>query len=110
MNQHQQSVISASTLYVVPTPIGSMRDGLVVEPQAFLGLAVHQVQAEAQPRQHCTFALQRRGFVGAGGIGQLLFESIQAFDYRQVSAIAIVIVVAVTLIDMLSQAMRKRLL
>ena len=43
-------------------------------------------------------------------IGQLLFESIQAFDYRQVSAIAIVIVVAVTLIDMLSQAMRKRLL
>ena len=50
------------------------------------------------------------GLIGAGGIGQLLFESIQAFDYRQVSAIAIVIVVAVTLIDMLSQAMRKRLL
>ena len=50
------------------------------------------------------------GLIGAGGIGQLLFESIQAFDYRQVSAIAIVIVVAVPLIDMLSQAMRKRLL
>ena len=31
------------------------------------------------------------GLIGAGGIGQLLFESIQAFDYRQVSAIAIVI-------------------
>ena len=50
------------------------------------------------------------GLIGAGGIGQLLFENIQAFDYGQVSAIAIVIVVAVTLIDMLSQAIRKRLL
>ena len=50
------------------------------------------------------------GLIGAGGIGQLLFESIQGFAYRQVSAIAIVIVVAVTLIDMLSQAMRRRLL
>ncbi len=50
------------------------------------------------------------GLIGAGGIGQLLFENIQAFNYGQVSAIAIVIVVAVTLIDMLSQAIRKRLL
>jgi len=50
------------------------------------------------------------GLIGAGGIGQALFESLQAFEYRTVSTIAIVIVVAVTLIDMLSQAMRKRLL
>lgn len=50
------------------------------------------------------------GLIGAGGIGQTLFESIQAFDYHKVSAIAIVIVVAVTLIDTLSQIMRKRLL
>lgn len=50
------------------------------------------------------------GLIGAGGIGQALFESLQAFEYRQVSTIAIIIVVAVTLIDMLSQAMRKRLL
>ncbi len=50
------------------------------------------------------------GLIGAGGIGQLLCESIQGFQYRQVSAIAIVIVVAVTLIDTLSQIMRKRLL
>lgn len=50
------------------------------------------------------------GLIGAGGIGQLLFESIQAFEYRQVATIAIVIVVAVTLIDTLSQVMRKRLL
>ena len=50
------------------------------------------------------------GLIGAGGIGQVLFESMQAFQYRQVAAIAVVIVIAVTAIDMLSQAMRKRLL
>ena len=50
------------------------------------------------------------GLIGAGGIGQMLFDSLNGFDYRSVSAIVIVVVVAVTLIDMLSQAMRKRLL
>ena len=50
------------------------------------------------------------GLIGAGGIGQALFESLQGFEYAKVSTIAIIIVVAVTLIDMLSQAMRKRLL
>lgn len=50
------------------------------------------------------------GLIGAGGIGQALFESLQAFEYRTVSTIALIIIVAVTLIDMLSQAMRKRLL
>jgi phosphonate transport system permease protein len=50
------------------------------------------------------------GLIGAGGIGQVLFDSMNAFDFRSVSAIVIVVVIAVTLIDMLSQAMRKRLL
>ncbi|MBN8529750.1 MAG: phosphonate ABC transporter, permease protein PhnE [Caulobacterales bacterium] len=50
------------------------------------------------------------GLIGAGGIGQALFENLQAFNYRTVSTIAIIIVVAVTLIDTLSQIMRKRLL
>ncbi len=50
------------------------------------------------------------GLIGAGGIGQVLFESMNNFDFRAVSAIVIIVVVAVTLIDMLSQAMRKRLL
>lgn len=50
------------------------------------------------------------GLIGAGGIGQLLFETMNAFDYNQLSAIVIVIVLAVTMIDMLSQAMRSRLL
>ena len=50
------------------------------------------------------------GLIGAGGIGQLLFDSLNGFDYSQVAAIVIVIVVAVTLIDLLSQAIRSRLL
>lgn len=50
------------------------------------------------------------GLIGAGGIGQVLFDRMNAFDFRDVSAVVIVVVVAVTLIDMLSQAMRKRLL
>lgn len=49
------------------------------------------------------------GLIGAGGIGQLLFESLQSFNYSAVSSISIVIVVAVTGIDLLSQAMRSRL-
>ncbi len=50
------------------------------------------------------------GLIGAGGIGQVLFDRMNAFDFRDVSAIVVVVVIAVTLIDMLSQAMRKRLL
>jgi len=50
------------------------------------------------------------GLIGAGGIGQVLFESLNSFAYEQVAAIALVIIVAVSLIDLLSQAMRSRLL
>lgn len=49
------------------------------------------------------------GLIGAGGIGQLLFEAMGAFNYRELSTIIIVIIVAVSLIDLLSQAMRSRL-
>ena len=50
------------------------------------------------------------GLIGAGGIGQILFDSLNSFSYSRVSAIAIVIVVAVSLIDLLSQTIRGRLL
>lgn len=49
------------------------------------------------------------GLIGAGGIGQILFEAVRAFDYQRTAAIVIVIVVAVSAIDMLSQLLRKRL-
>ncbi|RAK57491.1 phosphonate ABC transporter, permease protein PhnE [Phenylobacterium deserti] len=50
------------------------------------------------------------GLIGAGGIGQVLFESLNGFQYGELAAIVVVIVVAVSLIDLLSQAMRSRLL
>ena len=50
------------------------------------------------------------GLIGAGGIGQVLFDSLNAFNYRQTTAIVVVIIVAVSMIDLLSQAIRSRLL
>jgi phosphonate transport system permease protein len=50
------------------------------------------------------------GVIGAGGIGQVLIDGMNSYAYTHVSAMVIVIIAAVTLIDMLSQAMRKRLL
>jgi phosphonate transport system permease protein len=50
------------------------------------------------------------GLIGAGGIGQLLFDSLNAFAYAQTATIVIVIVVTVSLIDLISQTIRTRLL
>ncbi len=47
--------------------------------------------------------------IGAGGIGQNLFDSINSFAFDQTSAIVIVIVVAVSAIDLISQLIRTRL-
>ena len=48
--------------------------------------------------------------IGAGGIGQPLFDSINSFAFDQTSAIVIIIIVAVSAIDLLSQLIRTRLL
>ena len=48
--------------------------------------------------------------IGAGGIGQGLFDSINSFAFDQTSAIIIVIVVAVSAIDLISQLLRSRLI
>ncbi|MFN0264513.1 phosphonate ABC transporter, permease protein PhnE [Tepidamorphus sp. 3E244] len=47
------------------------------------------------------------GLVGAGGIGQNLFESIRGFYYAETAAIIIIVVVTVTLTDLLSQQLRR---
>jgi phosphonate transport system permease protein len=49
------------------------------------------------------------GIVGAGGIGQTLYESIRAFQYAETAAQIIIVVVTVVLIDMLSARLRKAL-
>ena len=47
------------------------------------------------------------GLVGAGGIGQVLFETIRGFDYQATSAILIIIIVTVSVLDIASQRLRK---
>ena len=47
------------------------------------------------------------GIVGAGGIGVILWEQIRGFDYAGTAATLIVIVASVTLIDVISQRLRK---
>jgi phosphonate transport system permease protein len=48
------------------------------------------------------------GMVGAGGIGTELVGSLRLMDYTQVSAILIVILVAVTLVDRTSALLRRQ--
>lgn len=50
------------------------------------------------------------GIIGAGGIGQLLLQNIRGFNYERTAAIVILMVIAVVIIDNLSQAIRKRLI
>jgi phosphonate transport system permease protein len=49
------------------------------------------------------------GMVGAGGIGQDLFVAIRKFYYTDVSAILLMIVVSVFIIDLLTERIRHRL-
>ncbi|MFG1281793.1 phosphonate ABC transporter, permease protein PhnE [Xanthobacter autotrophicus] len=50
------------------------------------------------------------GFVGAGGIGQDLVEAIRKFYYSDVSAILLLIIAAVMIIDLVTEQVRHRLL
>jgi len=47
------------------------------------------------------------GMVGAGGIGVILHEVIRGFDYAETSAVLLIIIVSVTLIDLLSARIRQ---
>ena len=49
------------------------------------------------------------GMVGAGGIGVVLWEIIRGFQYAQTSAVMIIIIVSVTVIDLISARIRKLL-
>lgn len=50
------------------------------------------------------------GVIGAGGIGQVLFETIRGFYYPQASAILLIVVATVTVMDMISQTLRRRVI
>jgi len=47
------------------------------------------------------------GMVGAGGIGMVLWEIIQGFQFRQTCAVILIIIAACSLIDMASSQVRK---
>ena len=49
------------------------------------------------------------GIVGAGGIGQTLYESIRAFHYAETAAQMLIVVAAVMVIDLISAQLRRAL-
>lgn len=48
------------------------------------------------------------GMVGAGGIGVLLWQSISGFQMQQTAAIMLIVIVTVSIIDFVSQIIRKK--
>ncbi|MDJ0389394.1 phosphonate ABC transporter, permease protein PhnE [Roseomonas sp. E05] len=50
------------------------------------------------------------GFVGAGGIGQELYQVIAFNYYEEISAIVVLVILSVVLIDLLSERLRHRLI
>jgi phosphonate transport system permease protein len=47
------------------------------------------------------------GIVGAGGIGQSLYENVRSFHYSETATIVIIVVLTVMLIDVISARIRK---
>ena len=47
------------------------------------------------------------GIVGAGGIGQTLYESIRSFQYAETAAQVIIVVGTIMAIDLASARLRK---
>lgn len=47
------------------------------------------------------------GIVGAGGIGQTLFELIRGFYYAETAALMLMLIVTVAIVDIISQQLRK---
>ncbi|NJM35312.1 MAG: phosphonate ABC transporter, permease protein PhnE [Rhodomicrobium sp.] len=49
------------------------------------------------------------GIVGAGGIGQSLYENIRSFNYSDTAAILLIVVATIVIVDMVSAVLRKML-
>jgi phosphonate transport system permease protein len=49
------------------------------------------------------------GIVGAGGIGQSLYENIRSFLYAETACILVIVIITIVIMDMLSSALRKML-
>jgi phosphonate transport system permease protein len=49
------------------------------------------------------------GIVGAGGIGQSLYENIRSFQYADTAAIVLIVIATVVIVDLISWLIRKML-
>jgi phosphonate transport system permease protein len=49
------------------------------------------------------------GIVGAGGIGQSLYENIRSFRYANTAAIILIVIATVVTVDLMSWALRRML-
>ena len=88
------------------TAIGGSRTGMIfsaVIPQAMPSF----INTSLFSLEKATRSSVVLGLVGAGGIGQVLFESIRGFYYAETAAILIVVVITVTIVDLISQQLRK---
>ncbi|WP_160120415.1 phosphonate ABC transporter, permease protein PhnE [Rhodovarius lipocyclicus] len=50
------------------------------------------------------------GFVGAGGIGQELYQVISFNNYEEVSAIIVLLIITVSCVDLISERLRRRVI
>ena len=50
------------------------------------------------------------GMVGAGGIGMVLWDVIRGFQYEQTAAVLVMLVVSVSVIDLVSAQLRRRMI
>ncbi|MEM6435756.1 MAG: phosphonate ABC transporter, permease protein PhnE [Cyanobacteria bacterium P01_D01_bin.115] len=95
-----------------PAPVEAARSVGATEPQVI----VHSVLPQVFPQMaDITFyrweynfrASMILGAVGAGGIGVEIISALRVLQYRQVSALLIVVLVMVTMVDSLSSYLRK---
>lgn len=98
-----------------PDPIRGIRATGATWPQVMRFGALPQVAPAFLSYGLLRFEINVRaasvlGFVGAGGIGQELYTAIKSFAYTDISAIAIMLIVSVALIDMVSETLRHRLI
>jgi phosphonate transport system permease protein len=73
-----------------------------------LPLAAEELVSYTVYRWECAVrAAVVMGFVGAGGLGQLMDQALKGFDPGQVSSISLVFVALVMLADAISVVLRK---
>jgi phosphonate transport system permease protein len=70
----------------------------------------HRSAGDAAPDLHRALPLRAEhplGFVGAGGIGIALYDTMRSFDFGQVTGIMPVIILGLSLLDILSQRLQR---